>query len=621
MRARRTTILLALALAAPTAAAGAFIPGTTRADRIAGTAKVDRVDVLYGGTDRVTCGRGVDVVTADPADRIAPDCELVTRRISVDTLLGTQGQHQTEVEPSVAAWGATAVATFQVARFRDGGAAGIGWASSTNAGRTWRSGILPGVTTASAPAGDAPRASDPVAAYDAAHGTWLVSSLVLGNDYSALGISRSPDGARWATPVFASRTANGSLAYDKEWIACDNTPASPYYGSCYLAYTDIAVSRIAVLTSKDGGATWGAPVTVTSAFGVDAVGALPLVQPDGALTVVLLGAQRGMYAVQSRDGGATFAPPVGIAPLTQDQQPLLRALSLPAATVDASGRLYVAWADCRFRRGCDGNTVVLASSADGTTWSTPTRVPGAGFDSLVPAIAADPAVPGRLGLVTYVRTSSSSCSAAACSLGVAMTSSRNGGRDLDEAAADRREAGALRVARLDGGRPVRRRLHRRGLRRRPLRSGLRVRLAAAHGRTAARGDAVRILPLIYGVVPLLIRLGIAWAINLAALWVADALWDGVTINGWAAFLIGSAVLGIANTLIKPIARAPHAPADPRDARPLLPPDQHRDGRAGGMDRAGLLDRRLLELRRSGVRGLGGQLDRRHVVLERAGVRA
>ena len=52
--------------------------------------------------------------------------------------------------------------------------------------------------------------------------------------------------------------------------------------------------------------------------------------------------------------------------------------------------------------------------------------------------------------------------------------------------------------------------------------------------------------------PFLIRLAIAWAINAAALWVADALWDGVTINGWAAFLIGSAVLGIANTLIKPM---------------------------------------------------------------------
>ena len=52
--------------------------------------------------------------------------------------------------------------------------------------------------------------------------------------------------------------------------------------------------------------------------------------------------------------------------------------------------------------------------------------------------------------------------------------------------------------------------------------------------------------------PLLLRLGIAWGINALALWVADALWDGVTINGWAAFLIGAAVLGIGNAVIKPL---------------------------------------------------------------------
>jgi putative membrane protein len=48
------------------------------------------------------------------------------------------------------------------------------------------------------------------------------------------------------------------------------------------------------------------------------------------------------------------------------------------------------------------------------------------------------------------------------------------------------------------------------------------------------------------------RLLIAWAINLAALWVADALWDGVRIDGWKAFLIGSAVLGVANAVLKPL---------------------------------------------------------------------
>jgi putative membrane protein len=52
--------------------------------------------------------------------------------------------------------------------------------------------------------------------------------------------------------------------------------------------------------------------------------------------------------------------------------------------------------------------------------------------------------------------------------------------------------------------------------------------------------------------PLLLRLVVAWAINAAALWLADALWDGVTINGWTAFLVGSAVLGIANAILKPV---------------------------------------------------------------------
>ncbi len=52
--------------------------------------------------------------------------------------------------------------------------------------------------------------------------------------------------------------------------------------------------------------------------------------------------------------------------------------------------------------------------------------------------------------------------------------------------------------------------------------------------------------------PFAARLAIAWAINALALWAADALWDGVRIHGWAAFLIGSAVLGIVNAVVKPL---------------------------------------------------------------------
>jgi putative membrane protein len=52
--------------------------------------------------------------------------------------------------------------------------------------------------------------------------------------------------------------------------------------------------------------------------------------------------------------------------------------------------------------------------------------------------------------------------------------------------------------------------------------------------------------------PWLVRLAVAWGINAAALWAADALWGSVRIHGWAAYLIGAAVLGVANTVLKPL---------------------------------------------------------------------
>jgi putative membrane protein len=53
-------------------------------------------------------------------------------------------------------------------------------------------------------------------------------------------------------------------------------------------------------------------------------------------------------------------------------------------------------------------------------------------------------------------------------------------------------------------------------------------------------------------------MGLLWAlvvrvaINAGALWIANALWDSVSIHGWKAYLIGALVLGIANAVIKPI---------------------------------------------------------------------
>ena len=51
---------------------------------------------------------------------------------------------------------------------------------------------------------------------------------------------------------------------------------------------------------------------------------------------------------------------------------------------------------------------------------------------------------------------------------------------------------------------------------------------------------------------MLLRLAVAWAINALALWIANGLFDGVQIHGWTAYLVGAAVLGIANAILKPV---------------------------------------------------------------------
>ena len=45
---------------------------------------------------------------------------------------------------------------------------------------------------------------------------------------------------------------------------------------------------------------------------------------------------------------------------------------------------------------------------------------------------------------------------------------------------------------------------------------------------------------------------VSWLANIVALAVADWIFDGVTIDGWWPLILGAAILGIANTIVKPI---------------------------------------------------------------------
>ena len=197
---------------------------------------------------------------------------------------------------------------FQVGRNRSGGAASIGFATSSDEGRTWREGILPGLTVNTLPAGPSISASDPVVAYDAAHGVWLANTLAIAQGVTRLTIHRSPDGLTWTGPIDAALTRSEDLAYDKNWLTCDNGAASPFRGRCYLAYTLVADAQdaVAVQRSDDGGRTWSPPVTLQ----INVTGVIPVVQPNGMLSPRLLVAAdgHGLRALDRRRSRRSASP-------------------------------------------------------------------------------------------------------------------------------------------------------------------------------------------------------------------------------------------------------------------------------------------------------------------------
>jgi hypothetical protein len=422
-------VLCLLAAAGAGSAGAKDIVAPSRGGAVVGTNKADRISAEGGAVDSIRCKSGRDIVTADAGDRIAADCEVVSVRVSRDPYRNVPSQHQTQVEPDSFSFGSTEVTTFQSGRFADGGATNIGWASSTDGGRTWKSGFLPGVTVFSAPPGLYPRASDPVVAYDAKHAVWMISSLGFSPQVNAMLISRSTDGTAWDVPVEALHSEE-NLEYDKEWITCDNWQTSTFFGSCYLSYADFGTNKLITQVSRDGGLTWG-PQVPSPAFGGDSLnGAQPVVRPDGML-VILFSGRTTLAEGISTDGGATFTPALTIVPQEFLDVPRIRSSPFPSAEVDAAGTIFAAWNDCGRRRSCNGDDLVYISSTDGRTWSRVRRIPTGGTDPghtyFMPGLGTDPLRAGHVGVTYYVLKS------CLCRIGAAYVGTRNGGATWSKA--------------------------------------------------------------------------------------------------------------------------------------------------------------------------------------------
>src|SRR5262245_43578812 len=352
-------------------------------------------------------------------------------QVSEDPFTNPTSQHRTEVEPDTFAFGATWVSAFQVGLSFAAGSSGIGFATSSDHGHSFVQGVLPGVTTFNEPPGSYDFAADASVAFDRLHQVWLISYLAI--HASPTGtisiadvlVSRSRDAVHWDLPVLV---ATQNVFLDKNWTVCDNSPRSPFFGTCYTEFnvdrTSRADSPVMVSASRDGGLSWGAPQTAGNGNAGQ-----PLVQPSGRVVMPFRGLCGGLVQVQvcavsSDDGGMSWSEPVVISSnIFHPTMPALRTPPLPSAAIDREGRIYVVWKDCRFEPFCDPahrasstNDLVFSTSDDGVSWSEMRRIPlepvNSNIDHFLPGIGADPVSAGdeaRLALAYYFLKQPADC--------------------------------------------------------------------------------------------------------------------------------------------------------------------------------------------------------------------
>jgi hypothetical protein len=167
-----------------------------------------------------------------------------------------------------------------------------------------------------------------------------------------ISVSHSRDGGvTWSEPVTVMKgqgnafgQSNAAKFYDKEWLTCDNSPASPFYGRCYVTATlflsglhgSYASSDIFISWSDDGGETWTTPRSIAATHPsctyqeTGPAGSLacdenqfsiPEVAADGTLYLHFANSQNEaawevpfdfdtqIMVMRSTDGGATFGGP------------------------------------------------------------------------------------------------------------------------------------------------------------------------------------------------------------------------------------------------------------------------------------------------------------------------
>ena len=263
-------------------------------------------------------------------------------------------------------------------------------------GKTWSNQLAPGVRDL-----QIADESDPVVVFGA-DGVAYASLLAYNGADEGTYVTRSSDGgATWSRVVAAWRGGKGSS--DKDWMAIDTNPASPYYNRLYVTWSNEYVVRYFGAYSTNGGASWSIP---TQLGNNETLVSIPVVLPNGNVLVTMYGdGTTAITEVKSTDGGVSWSAEKPIADLAEvncgtgcdrgNSVENWRTITMQAVAVDKhNGNVYMVWEDSR-NDATNGYDIYYSRSTDsGDTWSSPIRLnddpAGRRIDQTEPTIAVAP---------------------------------------------------------------------------------------------------------------------------------------------------------------------------------------------------------------------------------------
>src|SRR5260370_2832257 len=235
-------------------------------------------------------------------------------------------------------------------------------------------------------------------------------------------VRRSPDGGKsWEKAAHAviEHPTTPEIQFDTKPSIVTETTNSPYSGNLYIGWTEFSLEKSVILFSRstDGGATWSAPMEISTHEGLprddngSVEGFTGAVAPDGTLYVVWADGNNIAFA-SSHDGGKSFAPSrsiVDTAPPYFDVTGVERSNGFPqiglapATGLLSTPLLYVTWSDYR-----NGDVDVFAATSANRTarWRPPVRVNSHGLhdgaDQFFQWLAVDPKT-GAANVIFYDR--------------------------------------------------------------------------------------------------------------------------------------------------------------------------------------------------------------------------